>query len=62
MKLFALKNGSAKRELKDLPDVVNLVVENGLDLEKDLRPLCLRFASEAIYDRLCARIRELRHA
>jgi predicted nucleotidyltransferase len=59
MKLFALKSGNPKREDKDFPDVVHLVIENGLSLETDLRPLCERFATPALYERLCARIREL---
>lgn len=62
MKLFALKGGSPKREDKDFPDIVHLVIENGLDVRTDLEPLCNAFGSKAIYDRLCSRIRELRDA
>jgi hypothetical protein len=60
MKLFALKGGNPKREDKDFPDIVHLAIENGLDAETDLKPLCERFGTEAIYERLSARIRELR--
>jgi hypothetical protein len=62
MKLFALNSGSPKREMKDFPDIVNLVIENKMDVERDLRPLCERFATPAVYERLRARIRELRNA
>jgi hypothetical protein len=61
MKLFALKSGNPAREDKDFPDVVHLVIENGLDVEADLKPLCEKFGTDALYERLCARIRELRH-
>lgn len=60
MKLFALSHGSAQREEKDFPDIVHLVLEHGLDLERELKPLCDRFASESIYDRLKFRISEER--
>jgi hypothetical protein len=62
MKLFALASGNPKREDKDFPDVVHLVIANRMDLEEELKPLCERFASASIYNRLCARIRELSHA
>jgi hypothetical protein len=62
MKLFALKQGSVKREGKDYPDIANLVVEHQLDLEEDLRPLCDKFADEQIFDRLAEHIRELNDA
>ena len=58
MKLFALKSGSAKREEKDFPDIVHLAVEHGLDLEVDLKPLCDRFADQAIYRKLVEKIAE----
>lgn len=57
MKLFALKEGSARREEKDFPDIVNLALEHGLDVEADLKPLCDRFADEQIYAKLVERIR-----
>ena len=61
MKLFALKCGSAKREEKDFPDIVNLALEHGLDVEADLKPLCDRFADERIYAKLAERIRGADH-
>ena len=61
MKLFALKCGSAKREEKDFPDIVNLALEHGLDVEADLKPLCVRFADERIYAKLVERIRGVEH-
>jgi len=62
MKIFALTSGNPRREDKDFPDIVHLVIENKLDVDADLRPLCDRFGTEAIYARLCTRIRELMHA
>jgi hypothetical protein len=62
MKLFALASGSPAREDKDFPDIVHLVIENGVDVGTDLRALCARFATPALYDRLCLRIKELNHA
>jgi len=62
MKLFALKSGSAKREEKDFPDIVNLALEHDLSLERDLRPLCEQFADETIYKKLALQIQEVRSA
>lgn len=61
MKLFALKSGMPERDDKDFPDVVHLVIENCLDTEATLKPLCRRFGTDALHEKLCARIRELRH-
>ncbi len=62
MKLFALRSGSPKRKDKDFPDIVHLAIEHDWDLEADLRPLCDRFGSDALYRDLCIRIEELRSA
>ena len=62
MKLFALANGGAKREDKDFSDVVQLVIENHVDVDAELGPLCREFATEAIYNRLRTRIQELSNA
>ena len=59
MKLFSLSSGGAKRESKDFFDIVNLTLENGLDLNRDLHPLCQEFGSEEIFNRVCAHIEEL---
>ncbi len=61
MKLFALKSGSPKRWEKDFPDIAHLAVENGLDAEAELKPLCERFANHEIYSKLLSRIKELQH-
>jgi hypothetical protein len=61
MKLFALKSGRPEREEKDFPDIVHLVIENGLDVATELRPLCDQFGTPALYEQLCRRIQELRH-
>jgi hypothetical protein len=62
MKIFALKSARAKRLDKDLPDIAHLAVLHGLDLQKDLRPLCERFGTPALFELLRARIQELRNA
>ena len=49
MKLFALAQAPALRTDKDLPDVAYLCVLNNLDLERDIHPLCQRYASEPIF-------------
>ena len=61
MKLFALASGGSDREEKDFPDIVNLVMENRLDVEADLAPLCREFGTDKIFDRLSARIGDLAH-
>ncbi len=61
MKLFALKSGSPGRWEKDFPDIVHMAVENGLDIEADLKPLCDRFADDGILAKLSVRILELRN-
>jgi hypothetical protein len=62
MKLFALKGGHPRRKERDMADIVNLTVENGLTAETDLKPLCERYATVPIYEELAARIREMKNA
>jgi len=62
MKLFALTTGGPKRRDKDFGDIVNLVIENGVDVETDLRALIHEFGTDAIYAELQTRIKELCHA
>ncbi len=59
MKLFAMKN--PKRKERDGSDIVHLMVENKLDSEMDLKPLCDKFATDAMYERLKHRIEEERN-
>ena len=62
MKLFALTTGGPKRKDRDFGDIVNLVIENGVDVERDLRALSHEYGSDAVYAELQARIEALRHA
>lgn len=62
MKIFALHNGSVKRLLRDSEDIVRLVLEHGWSLERQLKPLCLRYADEALYAKLVERIEGEKHA
>jgi len=59
MKIFALNSGGIRREDKDLPDIVHLVVEHGLDVQEVLKPLCDEFGSPDVYRMLCERIEGL---
>lgn len=59
LKLFAIKGGSAKRGDRDIVDIVHLVIENRVDVERDLRDLCARFASDQIYAHLTQQIKEM---
>jgi len=56
MKLFALSQAPGKRMDKDLPDIAWLAIVNGLDAERDLRPLALRFADDNVYQRVLEKI------
>jgi predicted nucleotidyltransferase len=56
MKLFALKHGWVRRVHKDLPDVIQLVRLNKLDVTTVLKPLALRFADPAIFEKIAEEI------
>jgi len=62
MKLFALNTGGPKRRDKDFGDIVNLVIENGVEVDGELKALCQEFGTDALYTDLRTRIEELRHA
>lgn len=60
MKIFALSHSLARRRAKDLPDIAYLTVLNDLDLESEIRPLCDRFGTAAIYDIIHEQVNVLR--
>jgi hypothetical protein len=60
MKLFALAHAPARRVDKDLPDVAYLAILNDLDVERDLAPLCERYASSAVLQLVREKIEALR--
>ena len=62
MKLFSLATGGPRRRDKDFGDIVNLVIENGVDMENELIPLSQAFGSDALCSELRDRIEELRNA
>lgn len=62
MKIFSLTTGGVKRKDRDSSDIVNLVIENRVDVDTDLRTLSREFGSDAVFQELKARIEELRHA
>jgi hypothetical protein len=59
MKLHALQQHEGARRDKDLPDIAWLTVLNELSLEQDLKPLCLKYGSEDLYDQISKTIRNL---
>ena len=53
LKLHAIKNNEKNRLMKDLPDIVNLIKNNGIDVRnEDFKNLCLKFGTENLYQRL----------
>ena len=62
MKIFALNKGPPQRMDKDLPDIVNLAITHHWSPEGDLKPLCDRYGTPALYDLLKTRIQERTHA
>lgn len=60
MKLFAVAHGTPDRREKDMQDIVHLCAVNDQDMEKDLHPLCRTYATEALYEDLCRRIKNLK--
>lgn len=49
--VFALANGGAKREDKDFPDRVQLVIENRVHGARELGALCRPFGMKVLYAR-----------
>lgn len=60
MKIFALSQDVPRRMGKDLPDIAYLRVIHNLDLESDIRPLCSRFGTAAVYDLIRGQVEGLR--
>ena len=52
LKLHSIKN-NPKRELKDLPDIINLVMTNKVNLsDKSFKAMCLKYGSETLYRKI----------
>lgn len=50
LKLHAVKYNPKPRSAKDMPDIINLIRINGLDVKNDkFKELCLRYGTEEIY-------------
>jgi hypothetical protein len=60
MKLFALAQALARRVDKDLPDIAYLTILNGLDIDRDLLPLCERYANGEILAMVRAKVESLK--
>jgi len=50
------------RATQDIDFIVNLVIENGVEVDGELKALCQEFGADALYTDLRTRIEELRHA
>jgi predicted nucleotidyltransferase len=61
MKIFAMNHGGARRQDKDMRDIVNLVVANKIDVETDLQKLCVSFGNDRLFQSLRKSIEECRH-
>lgn len=59
MKIFALKGNFERRKSKDLPDIAFLTILNHLDFDEDILPLCERYGSPDIAEKIQAELRGL---
>ena len=58
MKLHAIKYNPKMREFKDLPDVINLIRQNQLDISQEaFRDLCENYGTTELYRRICELLR-----
>lgn len=56
LKLHSLKNNFKLRENKDLPDIIELIRVNKINHKtKEFKELCLKFATEEIYQKILER-------
>lgn len=60
MKLHALQQHKGARLDKDLPDIAWLSILNDLSPEQDLKPICLKYGSQELYDQISEYIRNLK--
>jgi hypothetical protein len=53
LKLHAIKYNPRHRELSDLPDIVNLIRQGGIDARSaEFKALCLKYGSREIYTKI----------
>lgn len=53
LKLHAVKNNPSYREYKDLPDIINLIKFNNIDIKNsEFKQLCLKYGTEKIYKKI----------
>ena len=60
MKLFSLAQNPVLREAKDLSDIAHLTYLNRLDLEREVKPIAMKYANEEIYQRIVVQVEALR--
>ena len=53
LKLHAIKSNRKNRLIKDLPDIINLISVNKIDINNpEFKELCLKYGTEDIYQRI----------
>jgi len=57
--MIALAQAPERRTDKDLPDIAYLCVLNNVDVEREIQPLCQRYATDALYQQIQAKIKGL---
>ncbi|MBI5394410.1 MAG: nucleotidyltransferase [Verrucomicrobia bacterium] len=58
LKLFALKQKQSHRAMKDMDDLLNLILKNGVDVRSvAFREMAEKYGDAAIYDKICQAIR-----
>ena len=53
LKLHAIKSNQKNRLLKDLPDIINLILINKIDITNpEFKTMCLKYGTEDIYKKI----------
>ena len=59
LKLHTIKSNPGHRDLKDFPDVINLLTINQVDVRAGkFRDLCLKYGTQELYSRILERFNE----
>jgi predicted nucleotidyltransferase len=58
LKLFALKQKQSHRAVKDMDDLLNLILKNGVDVRSAaFREMAEKYGDANLYDKICQAIR-----
>ena len=53
LKLHAIRYNPKVRENRDLPDIINMIKTNNVDIKSShFKKLCLRYGTEELYDKI----------